>query len=88
MNYRIEFSKNALKDLKNIKRNPNYSRVVKNILGVLENDPFTPPYEKLIGNLSQMYSRRINIQHRIVYTVHEDTKTIRILSTWSHYENL
>ena len=47
-----------------------------------------PPYEKLIGDLKGLYSRRINIQHRLIYAVNEDAKTIKILSLWSHYENI
>jgi toxin YoeB len=58
------------------------------LLCVIEVDPFSnpPPYEKLIGDLAGAYSRRINIQHRLVYEVIEETKTIKVLRLWTHYE--
>jgi Txe/YoeB family toxin of toxin-antitoxin system len=57
-------------------------------LRVLENDPFQnpPPYEKLVGDLTGAYSRRINIQHRLVYRVLKDEKAIKVLRLWTHYE--
>lgn len=60
----------------------------KKLLSILEKDPFQnpPPYEKLIGDLSGAYSRRINIQHRLVYQVFEPEKIVRILRMWTHYE--
>jgi toxin YoeB len=58
------------------------------LLGVLSEDPFKspPPYEKLVGDLSGAYSRRVNIQHRLVYQVLEDIKTVKIIQMWTHYE--
>ena len=58
------------------------------LLDVLRKDPFQnpPPYEKLLGDLSGKYSRRINIQHRLVYEVFEEEKIVRILRMWTHYE--
>ena len=58
------------------------------LLDVLRNDPFQnpPPYEKLLGDLSGKYSRRINIQHRLVYEVFEEQKIVRVLRMWTHYE--
>jgi Txe/YoeB family toxin of toxin-antitoxin system len=58
------------------------------LLVIIELNPFAnpPPYEKLIGDLSGAYSRRINIQHRLVYEVIEEAKTIKILRLWTHYE--
>jgi toxin YoeB len=58
------------------------------LLRVLENDPFQnpPPYEKLVGDLAGAYSRRINIQHRLVYQVLEKEKAIKVLRLWTHYE--
>ena len=58
------------------------------LLSVIEVDPFSnpPPYEKLIGDLAGAYSRRINFQHRLVYEVIEETKTIKVLRLWTHYE--
>jgi len=58
------------------------------ILGVLGEDPFQnpPPYEKLVGDLAGAYSRRINIQHRLVYKVLEEQHVVKVLRMWSHYE--
>jgi len=58
------------------------------LLGLLELDPFQnpPPYEKLVGDLKGTYSRRINIQHRLVYEVFRKEKTVRVLRMWTHYE--
>jgi toxin YoeB len=58
------------------------------LLGILSEDPFKspPPYEKLVGDLSGAYSRRINIQHRLVYQVLEDIKTVKVIRMWTHYE--
>jgi toxin YoeB len=58
------------------------------LLEILQHDPFQspPPFEKLIGNLSGFYSRRINIQHRLIYEVFEDAKIVRVLRMWTHYE--
>jgi len=58
------------------------------ILNVLEQNPFQnpPPYEKLVGDLSGFYSRRINIQHRVVYEVYKEEKVIKVLRMWTHYE--
>ena len=85
--YTILFSKVACKDkikLKNAGLEKNY----KKILDLMIEDPFCypPPYEKLIGELSGYYSRRINRQHRIIYKVIENKKEIRIIRMWTHYE--
>ena len=56
------------------------------LLEILQNNPYQPPYEKLVGNLARFYSRRINIQHRLVYEIHEEQKINRVLRMWSHYE--
>ena len=58
------------------------------LLGVLANDPWQnpPPFEKLVGDLAGTYSRRINIQHRMVYEVFPKEKTVRVLRMWTHYE--
>jgi Txe/YoeB family toxin of toxin-antitoxin system len=58
------------------------------LLAILAQDPFTnpPPFEKLVGDLAGAYSRRINIQHRLVYEVLTEAKTIKVLRMWSHYE--
>lgn len=61
---------------------------VKQLENILKINPFQtpPPYEKLCGNLSGCYSRRINIQHRLVYEVFKEEKIVKILSMWTHYE--
>lgn len=78
--YKIKFAKSAEKDKKNLKSS-GLDKICKNILELMEDDPFCypPPYEKLVGNLSGTYSRRINRQHRIVYEINEEKKEIHIL---------
>jgi len=58
------------------------------LLAILANNPLQnpPPYEKLVGDLTEVYSRRINIQHRLVYQVVDDIRTVKILRMWTHYE--
>lgn len=87
--YKIEYHKKALKDIEKLKQN-NLAIRAKNLIDVLKNNPFQnpPPYEKLLGDLKELYSRRINIQHRLIYQVFEDKKLVRIISLWSHYENV
>lgn len=83
----IKYSKLAVKDSKKIEQS-NLKKSVIELLDVLRKDPFqnSPPYEKLLGDLSGKYSRRINIQHRLVYEVFEEEKIVRILRMWTHYE--
>jgi Txe/YoeB family toxin of toxin-antitoxin system len=85
--YKLLFSKPAPKDAEKIKKSK-LSTKCQHILEIIELDPWseTPPYEKLIGDLEGFYSRRINIQHRLVYEVNEAEKLIKILRMWSHYE--
>ena len=87
--YVILFSKQAVKDQKRLKA-VGLERKTKEILSMMEQDPFIypPSYEKLIGEYRGFYSRRINIQHRIVYTVDEKKKEIHIIRMWTHYENI
>lgn len=87
MNYNIKYSKQAVKDIKNLK-SAGLDNKAKRLIEIISKNPFQnpPPYEKLIGDLSGMYSRRINIQHRLVYAVDEETKTIKVLRMWKHYE--
>ncbi len=87
--YKIEYHKRAIKEIKKIKQN-NLNKKIKMLIEIIRENPYQnpPPYEKLIGDLQNLYSRRINIQHRLVYEVKEDQKIIRILSMWSHYENI
>lgn len=85
--YIIKFSKQAEKDKLKLK-SANLDRNCKNILNLTILDPFCypPSYEKLIGELSGLYSRRINRQHRIVYKVDEEKREIHIIRMWTHYE--
>ena len=89
VNYKVVYTKNAAKDISNLQV-ANLSNKAQNLIELIKENPFQnpPPYEKLLGNLSGLYSRRINIQHRLVYEVLEDIKTVKIISMWSHYENI
>ena len=84
--YKILYSKLALKDAKKLSC-ANLDTKAKELIDILRKNPFQspPPYEKLVGNLKGSYSRRINIQHRIVYEVREKDKVVRISRMWSHY---
>ncbi len=87
MSWKVILSSHAVKDAKRLKEAGLKSKAER-MLRLLEDDPFVPnpPYEKLIGNLSGSYSRRINIKHRLVYDVDEEKKTVHILRMWTHYE--
>ena len=82
--YRLVFEKSALKDYQKILRSP-YKKQIPILFTTLENNPFEPPYEKLSGDLLGLYSRRIDIQHRLVYRVDEEKKVVVILRMWTHY---
>ena len=84
--YKILYSKLALKDAKKLS-STNLSDKAKILIEILKKNPFEnpPPYEKLVGNLTGIYSRRINIQHRLVYEVREEDKIVRIHRMWSNY---
>ncbi|MBD3790538.1 MAG: Txe/YoeB family addiction module toxin [Campylobacterales bacterium] len=84
--YKILYSKLALKDAKKL-TSANLDKKAKELIEIIRKDPFQkpPPYEKLVGNLNGSYSRRINIQHRLVYEVREDDKVVRVSRMWSHY---
>ena len=85
--YDILYTKTALNDLPKLKA-AHLENKLKALLEVIKENPYqTPPsYEKLVGNLRGLYSRRINIQHRLVYEVFEVEKKIKIVSLWSRYE--
>jgi toxin YoeB len=85
VNWQVVLSKQAAKDAKRLS-NSGLKDKAQAILIILQENPFEPPYEKLLGNLRGYYSRRINIQHRIVYEVIEEEQTVRILRMWTHYE--
>ena len=87
MSWRLVFTKQAKKDAKKIAQSglkPQANR----LLDLLREDPYRnpPPYEKLIGDLSGAYSRRINIQHRLIYQILGDINTVKIIRMWTHYE--
>lgn len=84
--YKLVFTKQAEKDFKKVITSPLKQKTLR-LLAVLEENPFQPPYEKLVDQEST-YSRRINIQHRLVYEIFEQEKTVKILSLWTHYESL
>jgi len=85
--WNIAYSKFALKDAKKLSA-AGLRDKAQALLDILEKDPFQnpPPYEKLVGDLRGSYSRRINIQHRLVYEVFRKEKTVRVLRIWTHYE--
>lgn len=85
--YKVEISKAAIKDIQKLKA-IGLSEKARKLVELLKENPYTTPpsYEKLVGDLNGMYSRRINIQHRMVYTVGEKEKRVRVLRMWSHYE--
>lgn len=87
MTWQLVFSKHAQKDAKKLAAAGLKSKA-QELLAVLGNDPFQkpPPYEKLVGDLAGAYSRRINIQHRLVYEVFPEERVVRVLRMWSHYE--
>ena len=86
--YKIVILKQAIKDKEKIKQQPALKNNVEKLLNLIKKNPFEnpPPYELLVGNLKGLYSRRINRQHRLVYRVLEEEKTIMIVSMWTHYE--
>jgi len=83
----IVYAKQAMKDAKKLAAS-GLKPKAQDLLAVLAIDPFQnpPPFEKLVGDLAGAYSRRINIQHRIVYEVFTKERTVRILRMWTHYE--
>ena len=87
MSWKIVFTKHAIKDSKKIESSGLKPKVLK-LLAIVHGNPYStpPPYEKLLGDLSGAYSRRINIQHRLVYQVLGDIKTVKIIRMWTHYE--
>ena len=83
----IVFTKQAIKDFEKNKQNSTLHKKVIALLELLEVNPYTnpPSYEKLIG-IENTYSRRINVQHRLVYQVYDNKKIIKIIRMWTHYE--
>ena len=85
--YKIFYTKTATKDIPKLKA-AKLDKKAKALIDLIRETPYQtpPPYEKLVGDLQGTYSRRINIKHRLVYTVSESSKAITILSLWTHYE--
>jgi toxin YoeB len=83
----VVYSRQALKDAKKLAAGGLKPRA-QELLDLLANDPFSnpPPFEKLVGDLAGAYSRRINIQHRLVYEVFSQERVVRVLRMWTHYE--
>ena len=82
----IKFTKNAIKEKKQLKK-AGLEEKVKKLLNLIAENPFKAPpsYEKLVGDLDGYYSRRINLQHRLVYKVYKEINTVVVHSMWSHY---
>lgn len=87
MTWRLEFSKAAAKDVSKLAA-AGLKPKAQELLDVLRHKPWQnpPPYEKLVGELAGVYSRRLNRQHRLVYRVNEDSQVVDILRMWTHYE--
>ena len=85
MTWKVFLSKQAAKDAKKIAVS-GLKKKAQKLLKTLQDDPYTPPYEKLVGDMQGYYSRRINIQHRLVYQILDEQKAVKILRMWSHYE--
>ncbi len=85
--YEIFYTKASTKDISKLKA-VHLDKITRNLIEVLRNNPYQnpPPYEKLVGNLKDLFSRRINRQHRLVYRVMEEEKKVIIVSMWSNYE--
>ncbi len=85
--YTVVFSRQAEKD-KRLLAQAGLEKRAKALLAVLAGDPFKtpPPYEKLVGDLAGFYSRRINVQHRLVYQAYPEEKIVKVLRMWTHYE--
>lgn len=87
MSWEIVYTKQAQKDAKKSSQSDLKSKA-KKLIEVVQENPFQnpPPYEKLVGDLTGAYSRRINIQHRLVYQVYDAAKMVKIIRMWTHYE--
>ncbi len=87
MSWSIVFTRQAQKDARKIAAS-NLKSQAQRLLDIIAKNPFQnpPPYEKLVGDLAGAFSRRINIQHRLVYQVYDAERTIKVLRMWTHYE--
>lgn len=87
MSYKLVYTRQAKKDAKKLKATP-LARKEKELLSIIQEDPYAdpPPFEALVGDLKGTFSRRINIQHRLVYQVFDDERVIKVIRLWTHYE--
>ena len=87
--YSIVVTKQALKDFPKL-TSARLDKKAKALIDLLKVNPYQSPpsYEKLVGDMDGLYSRRINIKHRLVYQVYEESKTVKIISAWSHYDTI
>jgi len=87
VSWQVVFARHAVKDAKKLAA-AGLNAKAHALLDILADDPFQnpPPYEKLVGDLAGAYSRRINIQHRLVYEIFPKERTVRVLRMWTHYE--
>jgi toxin YoeB len=87
VSWELVFTKQAQKDAKKLS-SAGLKDKAQNLLEILKENPFQnpPPYEKLVGDLRGAYSRRITIQHRLVYQVYDDEKIVKVIRLWTHYE--
>jgi len=87
VSWQLVFTKKAQQDARKLESAGLRSKAI-DLLEILKENPFQkpPPYEKLLGDLSGAYSRRINIRHRLVYEIIKEKKTVKIIRMWSHYE--
>lgn len=87
MKYELVYTRQAKKDAKKLKGTPLAAKA-KELLGLISQDPLAEPpaFEALVGDLKGAYSRRINIQHRLVYQVYEPERVVKVLRLWTHYE--
>jgi|TARA_B110001454_G_C12578614_1_gene375073 Txe/YoeB family toxin of toxin-antitoxin system len=87
VSWEVVYAKHAQKDAQKLAASGLKGKA-QELLAIIKNNPFQnpPPYEKLVGDLSGAYSRRINIQHRLVYEVLQEQKIVKVLRMWSHYE--
>jgi toxin YoeB len=87
VSWEVVYAKHALKDAQKLAAS-GLKPKAQELLAMIKEDPFQnpPPYEKLVGDLSGAYSRRINIQHRLVYEVLQEQRVVKVLRMWSHYE--
>jgi len=86
-NWQLVFTKQAQKDAKKIAQSGLKQKASK-LLQIVQNNPYQkpPPYEQLVGDLTGAFSRRINIQHRMIYQILDDIKTVKVIRMWTHYE--